>query len=218
MRTRVKICGITREEDAIAAVEAGADALGFIFSPRSVRVASVEVVKRIVAQVPPFVTPVGVFVNSGVEEIEAIVNETGLRAVQLHGNETSDFVRAISCPHVIKVFRPGPEFRDSEFEGFRGSTLLIDRYAPGIYGGTGELSDWNVALRAKAFGRVILSGGLTPTNVNNAIKTVHPYAVDVSSGVEKSPGIKDEELMVRFIDVVRQSDDRSREQPPFQFQ
>jgi phosphoribosylanthranilate isomerase len=206
MRTRVKICGITREEDALAAVHCGADAVGFIFYPGSPRAVTAPTARSIISALPPFVSPVGVFVDATVAEVCDTVAETGVRVVQLHGSESLDFVRTIPYP-VIKVFRPGPGFRTEEFEAFRGATIMIDTYMTGKIGGTGETADWNVALRAKRFGRIILGGGLAADNIEVAITTVRPYAVDVSSGVEDRPGRKNHDLMRRFLDGVRHADE-----------
>lgn len=196
---RVKICGITSLEDALSAVEAGADALGFVFSEESQRAISVEKVSGIIRGLPPFVTTVGVFVNEGADVINAIVREAGLDAVQLHGNEPPELCREINS-RVIKAFRvKNKKLLGKGIDRYRLSAYLLDTYADDAAGGTGKTFDWAVAKSAKKYGRIILSGGLNPDNVRDAIKAAEPYAVDVSSGVEKSPGIKDMKKVSSFI-------------------
>lgn len=196
---RVKICGITSLEDALFAIEAGADALGFVFSEESQRAISVEKVSGIISGLPPFVSTVGVFVNEGADVINAIVREAGLDAVQLHGNEPPELCREINS-RVIKAFRvKNKKILGQGIDRYRLSAYLLDTYADDAAGGTGKTFDWAVAKSAKKYGRIILSGGLTPDNVRDAIKAAGPYAVDVSSGVEKSPGIKDRKKVSSFI-------------------
>lgn len=202
---RVKICGITSLEDALFAVEAGADALGFVFSEESQRAISVEKVSGIIRGLPPFVTTVGVFVNEGADVINAIVREAGLDAVQLHGNEPPELCREINS-RVIKAFRvKGKKLLGQGIDRYRLSAYLLDTYADDAAGGTGKTFDWAVAKTANKYGRIILSGGLTPDNVRDAIKAAEPYAVDVSSGVEKSPGIKDIAKVKKFIKKAKQT-------------
>ncbi len=196
---RVKICGITSLEDALFALEAGADALGFVFWEESQRAISVEKVSEIIRGLPPFVTTVGVFVNEGADVINAIVSETGLDAVQLHGGEPPELCREINS-RVIKAFRvKGKKLLGQGIDKYRLSAYLLDTYADDAAGGTGKTFDWAAAKSAKKYGRIILSGGLNPDNVRDAIKAAGPYAVDVSSGVEKSPGIKDMKKLSSFI-------------------
>lgn len=181
----VKICGITRPEDAQAALEAGAQALGFIFWPGSPRRVTAAQVRRITRDVPAFVTTVGVFVNQPLEEIERRVLEAGVNTVQLHGDEDRGFASRLSRP-VIKAI--------SEFDGVDwppGVTLLVDAHDPAARGGTGRTSDWKAAAGLARSRRVLLAGGLNPENVKTAVATVRPFGIDVSSGVEESPGIKD---------------------------
>ena len=190
---RVKICGITHLTDALAAVEAGVHALGFVFFPRSPRYISPDRAREIVSSLPPFVTTVGVFVDESPGYIKEILDAVGLDLVQLHGQEPPETCKAL-IPRVIKAFRlKGPEDL-SRIEAYRQvvRAILLDTYRPGIPGGTGECFDWHLALSAKPFGLpLILAGGLGPNNVRRAIETVDPYGLDVSSGVEISPGRKD---------------------------
>jgi len=204
MRTRVKICGITNLKDAAAAVESGADALGFVFyakSPRHIEPAKAAV---IIKTLPPFVTSVGVFLDETLEGLQNAVSQSGVTCVQLHGGETPEF-----CDHVgalvIKAFRI-KGFDDLEAIGkYRTGAYLLDTFKAGVPGGTGQTFDWEIALEAKKLGRIILSGGLNPGNVLDAVRHVNPYAVDVSSGVEKSPGIKDPGLIRQFIEELKKA-------------
>ncbi|MEK7773442.1 MAG: phosphoribosylanthranilate isomerase [Deltaproteobacteria bacterium] len=202
MRVKVKICGITNMEDAAAAFEGGADAIGFIFYGKSPRHITPLAASRIVEELGPFITTVGVFVNETPEEIKAAVSASGIDCVQLHGEE-----RPRDCGgygvDVIKAVRVR-DGRDIErLKDFRVSAYLLDAYREGIHGGTGEAFDWALAVEAKKSGRIILSGGLNPDNVREAIRRVRPYAVDVSSGVESSPGRKDLDRVLRFIKEAR---------------
>ncbi len=204
MNVRVKICGITRLEDASAAVEAGADALGFMFyepSPRYIRPPDAA---RIIAQLPPFIAKVGVFVDATENFIRDAINACRLDSIQLHGNESPAFCGCFNLP-VIKAFR----IKDAEslrpLPQFQTSAWLLDSYTPGVPGGTGERFNWDLAVKAKALGKpIILAGGLTPGNVRDAVQQVQPYAVDVSSGVESSaPGKKDHLKLRQFIAAAR---------------
>lgn len=199
---KVKICGITNLEDALAACEYGADAVGFIFYKKSPRFIEPERVKKIIKDIPPFVTTVGIFVDEDADKINEIVKEVGLNVVQLHGKELPEFCEGIRSK-VIKVFRIQGS-RVQEFKGemkqYRVSAYLLDTYQEGIPGGTGETFNWKIAKEAKGFGRIILAGGLTLQNVAEAVKTVMPYAVDVSSGVEERPGKKDLKKVKEFIE------------------
>ena len=199
MRTRVKICGITRLEDALAAARAGADALGFVFYPPSPRNIEPEQAARILAELPPFVTTVALFVNADAETIAEVVNLARVDLLQFHGNECPDYCAWHGRPW-IKAIRM-KEGVDLEAEAERysaASGLLLDAYRPGVPGGTGEAFDWKripVSLRE----RIVLAGGLTPENVAEAVRQVRPWAVDVSGGVEAAPGIKDAAKIERFI-------------------
>lgn len=200
MRTRVKICGITRLEDAMVAVEAGADALGFVFCDSSPRNVSIEVVASIVRQLPPYVSSVGVFVNAPMETIRRTVESAGLGVVQLHGDESPEFAAGITFASCYKAFRVRDERALETMRPFATRAWLMDSYVAGQLGGTGERFNWDLAVRAQSMGRpVILAGGLTPGNIAEAILQVRPYAVDVSSGVELRPGIKDPALVRSFL-------------------
>lgn len=195
--TRVKICGITNLSDALRAVECGADALGFVFYEGSPRHVFPEIVKEIVAHLPPFITTVGVFVNAPPQEIKEVLEYTGLDVVQLHGDEPQE--ECFLFPRVIKAFRIR-DIRDlDEIKHYKASAYLLDAYDPEVPGGTGQIFNWDIAIEAKQYGPVILAGGLTPDNVSDAVKKVRPYAVDVSSGVETEKGKKDPEKLRLFI-------------------
>ena len=201
--TKIKICGITNVEDARFAVEMGADALGFIFYKKSPRAMAPERVRDIVSELPPFVTAVGVFVNERRETIERIADVAGLGTLQLHGDERPKFCKDFSRP-VVRVLRIGEKLEAEEIEPYAEAgvkTFLLDKAKEGFYGGTGETFDWSAASFAKSFGRVILSGGMTPDNVRKGITSVSPYAVDTSSGVEGEPGKKDHAKLKAFIKI-----------------
>lgn len=201
---RIKICGITNIDDAISSVEAGADALGFVFWEKSLRAIRVKEAGDIISKLPPFVSTVGVFVNEDPDRINSIVKDAGLSAVQLHGDETPAISTRISAK-VIKVFRIR-DIRDIiGMRDYRVSAYLLDAFRAGLQGGTGVAFDWNIAVEAKKNGRIILSGGLNPGNVKEAVAIVNPYGVDVSSGVEAMPGKKDHNKVREFIRQVRQS-------------
>lgn len=195
---RVKICGITRAEDAFRAVDEGADALGFVFVRSSPRCIAAEAARAIIRTLPPFVTPVGVFVNSPRDEIMKVLELTGIQSLQLHGDETPQDIEGYPVP-VYKGFRVRPEFDVTLLSGYHAHACLLDAFAEGSHGGTGRTFDWNIAVRAKLHARIILGGGIGPHNVADAIRTVRPYAVDVSSGVESAPGIKDAGKIVELM-------------------
>lgn len=203
--TRVKICGITTVEDAVDAVGAGADALGFVFVPGTPRAVPPEAVARIVATLPPFIATVGVFVNRPLQEILEIAAACRLQAIQLHGEEPAEVARSIPMK-VIKAVR----VKDAEslrlLETYPAHAFLLDTFVEGKLGGTGKVLPWEVAAHARGPARIILSGGLRPDNVDQAIRLVRPYAVDVSSGVEMHPGRKDRQKVREFIAAVRRVD------------
>jgi phosphoribosylanthranilate isomerase len=200
-RVRVKICGTTSLKDALLAVESGADAVGFIFHKESPRNISQKDVKEIVAQLPPFVESIGVFVNETSDKINRIAEQCRLTAVQLHGDESPAFCRRIKR-RVVKAVRVKDAESLKGMSDFDVSGFLLDAYNEESRGGTGRVFDWNLALRAKKQGPVIIAGGLNPYNVYTAIHRVKPYGVDVCSGVEKSPGVKDPEKISEFIKAV----------------
>ena len=195
---KVKICGITNPEDALKAVDSGADALGFVFYKASPRYISPEQTEHIIHKLPPYVTTVGVFVNENIEEIRRIVDFALIDIVQLHGNEPPEM--CLVNRRVIKAIRVR-ELHDLEpLKQCIASAYLLDTYDPELYGGTGQIFNWDIAVDAKQLGRVILAGGLTPENVERAVRWVRPYAVDVSSGVEEEKGRKDHRKVKLFIE------------------
>jgi phosphoribosylanthranilate isomerase len=190
----VKICGITRAEDAMAAVDAGAHALGFVFWPNSPRFIEPARARAIVAELPPFVTPVGVFVNQPAEHVFGVAATVGLGAVQLHGDERPADAARLARP-IIKAIPVGAGDDVNLEEWPARVMLLLDVHDPVKRGGTGRTIDWSAAASIAARRRSILAGGLTPENVGEAIRAVRPFGIDVSSGIESSPGVKDHVLM-----------------------
>ena len=203
---RVKICGITGELDAQRASKAGAWAVGFIFHKKSPRFISPFKAKKIIDTLPPFITPVGVFVNHNAGAMRDIITHCGLRAVQLHGEEDHHFCHRLKRYNVniIKVFRVGENFDPKIIEPYKVDAFLFDTYDQHLHGGTGKTFDWNVIKQVKSVSEVpiILSGGLNAQNVIDPVNALRPYAVDVNSGVEESPGKKDPKKMKDFIDIV----------------
>jgi len=182
---KIKVCGITVLEDALAAIELGVDALGFVFHPQSPRNISAEEAARIIHKLPPYVTTVGVFVNRPPDVVNDIAEKCGLDLVQLHGDEPPEYCRDIRR-RVVKAFRVRNRDSLKNLEDYAVSAILLDAYVPGEYGGTGRPFNWDIAKEAAKTKTVVLSGGLTPQNVATAVAAVKPYAVDVSSGVELS--------------------------------
>ena len=207
--TRIKICGITNTADALAACEHGADALGFVFAP-SPRQISPEAAREIIRSIPPFITMVGVFVDEPADRVREIVRFCKLDAVQLHGNESPDYIAGLGMP-AIKGFRVKNKVTIDCIYQFKLKWFLLDTYMPGTAGGSGRSFDWTIAADAARLGRMILAGGLTADNVTTALATVRPYAVDVSSGVEIAPGKKDHGKIQQFIHEVRTWDYRTKE-------
>ncbi len=199
---KVKVCGITNAGDAREAVRCGTDALGFIFAKESPRYVSREVARAIIGDLPPFVTPVGVVVNQSRESIAKLITETGIRCIQFHGDEVPADLNGYSIP-VYKVFRVGNGFEPEGVKRYPGIAYHLDAYAGDIRGGTGTGFDWSIARRVSRYGRVILSGGIGPDNVVDAIQQVHPYAVDVNSAVESSPGKKDSQRLRALFHTLR---------------
>ncbi len=198
----VKVCGIRRLEDALVAVQTGAWALGFIFHRPSPRYISPEAAALIIERLPGGVLTVGVFVDYPVDELNEVVRRAGLAAAQLHGAESPEYAREVKAGTVIKAFRVGDEFDPSVVEPYRDCDLLLDSLRSGRAGGTGEAFDWEIARRVGEHAPVILAGGLNPENVREAIRTARPQGVDVSSGVEVSPGVKDPEAIRRFFEKI----------------
>lgn len=201
---KVKICGITNIEDALAAIEYGADVLGFVFAP-SPRQVTPEQVISIVAKLPPFVCKVGVFVDSSIEIVQETMSACNLNLCQLHGAESPGFCRSL-FPRSIKAFRVKDKSILQLLTQYQTSAYLLDSYDATLKGGTGKCFNWDIAKRASEHGRIILSGGLSPDNVLQAIQSVQPYAVDVSSGVESRPGKKDRAKLSEFISTAKSSD------------
>ena len=205
MSVKIKICGITNQEDAQFAIEAGADALGFIFYAQSPRSIEPSVAKRIIGQLPPFVLPVGVFVNQSQETIRNIFNDCGLALAQLHGDESPAFCESLGHPilRAIRLRDRGSLLAVAEYKGRMGVRgFVVDAFSPDAYGGTGQTVDWSLAHEVAKSTPILLAGGLTPTNVQEAIQQVQPYGVDVSSGVEVSTGKKDHEKVRAFTQAV----------------
>jgi len=201
---RVKICGVTKPEDAKLAAELGAHAIGLNFYPQSLRCLSPAAAAELIRRFPPFVTPVGVFVNWADEPVLALSQALGLRCAQLHGDEPPQAVERLArhLP-VIKALRIGQGNAAPEVSRFRAaSAFLLDTAVSGQYGGTGVTGNWHAARTAAQTQRIILAGGLTPENVGEAIRIVRPYAVDVTSGVEARPGKKDPGKLRTFFDEV----------------
>jgi len=200
---RVKICGITNIEDALTAVAAGADALGFVFYEKSPRYVTPLKVQQILSLLPPFVTTVGLFVNEPLDRVRQIIMMTRLQVVQFHGDESPEDCRLDEC-RVIKALRVKNEESLKGADDYPVSALLLDAWSGRQYGGSGKSFDWQLAKKLTGTKPLILAGGLNPDNVAEAIHQVHPYAVDVSSGVEESPGRKDHQKIIQFINQVKQ--------------
>jgi len=199
MAVRVKICGITRLQDALFAVNAGADALGFVFYEKSPRHVSAAQAAALCAALPPFVTSVGLFVDAPAEFVDSVLALAPLDLLQFHGGESPEYCASFGKPYIkaVRVTRETDLLKcAADFAAARG--LLLDAYVPGVPGGTGESFDWNL-IPPQLPKAVILSGGLSPVNVADAVRQVRPWAVDVSSGVEASKGIKDTGLIAQFI-------------------
>lgn len=198
---KVKICGITNLDDAMAAAAFGADALGFVFFKKSPRYISPANAKKMIKKLSPFISTVGVFVNEDKNTIKKTVSQAGIDILQLHGDEPP---AACRFPEhlVIKAIRVKSIDNLEIISKYKDkvSAFLLDTYTPEGFGGTGQIFNWDIAAEAKKFGRVILAGGLTPENIEKAVRLVHPYAVDVSSGVEAEKGKKDHNKMKLFIE------------------
>jgi len=205
--TRIKICGVTDPDDARNAALLGADAIGLNFYDKSPRYVDASQAARIIDVLPAVVSAIGVFVNHpDPQGLEDLALSLGLHAVQLHGSETPDYCSMIQKVKVIKAFRVDSNFKVESLRSYGNGMFLLDSGSGAHFGGTGRTFDWNQAYGANAFGWVIVAGGLNPDNVQEAVSRLHPFAVDVSSGVESSPGKKDYEKMRRFIETVRRTD------------
>jgi phosphoribosylanthranilate isomerase len=196
----VKVCGLTRRQDALLAAELGADAVGFVFAPRSRRLADPGVVAAAVRELPPLVVAVGVFQDQSLEEVRERVRACGLHVAQLHGGEDMEYVRALGVP-VLKAVALSCRQDVDRLAGFPGlGGFLLDTAAGGASGGTGQTFDWSWAREARRYGRVVLAGGLTPDNVADAVRQVRPWGVDAASGTESAPGVKDPEKLRLFVE------------------
>jgi phosphoribosylanthranilate isomerase len=198
---KVKVCGTTNVEDALAAVELGADALGFVLAP-SPRQVTRQQVAEIVAKLPPFICKVGVFVDSSLQEVTETLQSCGLDLAQLHGSESPGVCQAL-FPRVIKAFRVKDESVLDLLPQYKASAYLLDSHHETLRGGTGRSFNWEIARKATQHGRIVLSGGLTPVNVRQAIAEVQPFAIDVSSGVESRPGVKDHAKLRAFLEAAK---------------
>jgi phosphoribosylanthranilate isomerase len=199
----MKVCGITRLTDALHAVNHGASALGFVFWPRSPRFVAPQAAAEIVAELPSTVVAVGVFVNEPIDAIRAVASQVRLSAVQLHGDEPPAYADALAWPILRSVTLQSA--RAAADSWAPGTMLLVDAPDPGRRGGTGRTVDWLEAAVLARERQIVLAGGLTPENVGEAIRCVRPYGVDVSSGVEQSPGVKDFDKVARFLENAREA-------------
>ena len=206
MRTRIKICGITRREDALAAVSAGVDAIGLVFYPPSPRAIEPEQAAAIVAQLPPFVTVVGLFVGASRGEVARVLDRVPLDLLQFHGEEAPEACAGHGRPWIKAIrMREDVNLEQMRKRYAEASGLLLDTYRAGEPGGTGERFDWDRVPRSLS-SQIVLAGGLNPDNVEQAVRQVRPYAVDVSGGVEAAKGIKDADKMAAFIAGVKRGD------------
>ena len=209
-RTRIKICGITRADDLVAAIDAGADAVGFVFYPPSARFVSTDVARSLAVQVPPFVTRVGLFVNAVPDQVHDVMDRVPIDLLQFHGDETAAYCTQFRRPWIKALrVRPGVDLLKSSLEFASAQALLLDAYVDG-YGGGGETFDWDMIPDQLGL-PVILSGGLNSANIGQAIARVRPWAVDVSSGVERAggpKGVKDPHRIEEFVAGVRDADAR----------
>tara|TARA_Y100000780_G_C13649276_1_gene403829 strand:+ start:304 stop:918 length:615 start_codon:yes stop_codon:yes gene_type:complete len=201
--TRIKICGITREQDALAAAAAGADAIGLVFYAPSPRAVDARQAARIVAALPPFVTTVGLFVDAEPDAVRAVLAEVPLDVLQFHGEESDEYCRQFARPYLKAVrVRSADQLQDVAAQWPGASGILLDSYKPGVPGGTGEVFDWRLVPRERGW-NLVLAGGLTAANVRQAIDEMQPWAVDVSGGVEAAKGIKDLEKINAFVQEVK---------------
>ena len=203
MGVRVKICGITRFEDARIAVNLGVDALGFIFFKKSPRYINPADAAQIIRQLPPFISRVGVFVNEELPEILEISRIAGIDTLQLHGSESPDFCNQCPLP-VLKAFSVKPEMDFSVLDTYQTAGLLLDTWNGNMHGGSGKTFNWTIAKNICArFSNVVIAGGLGPSNVEEALNTVHPYGVDINSGVEILPGVKNPLKMRDVMKIIK---------------
>ncbi|HEX9803430.1 MAG TPA: phosphoribosylanthranilate isomerase [Gammaproteobacteria bacterium] len=205
-RTRAKICGITRPADGVLAAEYGADAIGLVFFAQSPRAVGVAQAHAVIAALPPFVTSVGLFVNAEVAEVERILAEVPLDLLQFHGDETPEYCRQFARPYIKAVrMAEGVDLTAVSLQYAEAKALLVDSYQKGVPGGTGHTFDW-ARIPQGMDKPIILAGGLDPDNIEQAVRQVRPYAVDVSSGVEAARGIKDADRIAAFMRGVNKAD------------
>src|SRR5690242_7223221 len=206
MATAVKICGITRVEDGLAAARAGAHAIGLVFHPASPRFVTIERATEIARSLPPFVTAVALFVNPNVATVRAVLERVPVQLLQFHGDETPALCEQFDVPYLKAVrMAPGTDLLQYAARYQGAKALLVDAFKEGVYGGSGHAFDWE-SIPCDLPVPVVLAGGLTAQNVAEAVRTVRPWAVDVSSGVEREKGIKDPQLMAAFIRGARDAD------------
>jgi len=201
---KIKICGITNLEDALNAANCGSDALGFIFYQKSPRYVAPEVAREIIEKLPPEIKKVGVFVNQAADTVRELLEFCGLDMIQLHGDESPDYCRQFPASTLIKAFSLRSANDLLKLKSYSVKAILVDTYDPERYGGTGKKANWELAVTVKETHPLILSGGLNAANIRQAIEIVSPYAVDINSGAEISPGKKDPELVRKIIEIVRQ--------------
>ncbi|MBF0483712.1 MAG: phosphoribosylanthranilate isomerase [Candidatus Omnitrophica bacterium] len=199
---RVKVCGITNHEDAQKAAYYGAWAVGFIFHKKSPRYISPSKARKLIEALPPFITPVGVFVDLSERAVREVCNFTRIKTVQFHGKETAQYCKRFKDCKIIKAFKIAPQFDFGQIKEYMVDAYLFDTFKEGIEGGTGTAFNWEMLKGQKFDKPIILSGGITVENVRQAVEAVNPYAIDVSSSLEKSPGIKDARKIRAFFDVL----------------
>ena len=203
--TLVKICGITNIEDALAAVTAGADALGFNFYKPSPRYVTPQHAREIIEELPDSLLTVGVFVNEDADAIRSVADEAGIKALQLHGDESPEYCHELAANHyVIKTFAVSENFDPQSVKQYEVEAIMLDTKHSSLRGGTGRVFDWSIAQQlAPTIPKLFLAGGLSPENIENAVKTVRPFAVDACSALDDTPGKKNEERMRVFVNTVR---------------
>ncbi len=199
---RTKICGITRLKDALFSVGCGVDALGFNFYKKSPRYVSPNKAYSIISQLPPFVSSVGLFVNEDYDEILKISDMCGIRTIQLHGDESPDFCGKFDSYRVIKAFRIKDESDLENIKKYDLSGYILDSFSPDLYGGTGLSFDWGLLDKIDFDGNIIVAGGINPDNIERLLRSVVPYGVDICSGVESSPGVKDDKLLKEIMSKI----------------
>lgn len=204
----VKVCGITNIGDAYVAAESGADALGFIFYPKSQRYVAPAKAKEMIQKLPPEIIRVGVFVNHEIQEVKAIVQFCGLNLIQLHGDESPEYCAQFPMSSLVKAVSCQTEEEIQELKNYPVAAILMDAREAGHYGGTGKKSDWRLAIKIKETHPLILAGGLNRENIREAIERVKPQAVDINSGVEISPGKKDPNKIREIMKIVRETNQR----------